>query len=153
MLKLVSMSAAIGLAATVCSLLAASAAGMPNVEIARREQQLYGLILVHDTNQVSEIVTQDYTMTTSTGHELNRADFLASVADRSSNILSFKIHSETVRLYGSDTAVVVGLLDEVEARGDVRRGLRIAFLETWVRQAGGWQLAASQLSFPLSSIR
>ena len=98
-----------------------------------------------DKATFERLVTDDVTITHSSGGVSNKADLLAvmrpSTPDRPLPVLS--IEDTKVRVHG-DTAIMTGNL--VETANDGRRALVLRFTNTYVKQTGSWRLAAGQLT-------
>ena len=98
-----------------------------------------------DKASFERLVTDDVTITHTSGGVSNKADLLSvmrrSTPDRPLPALS--IEDAKVRIYG-DTAIMIGNL--VETASDGRRVWVLCFTNTYVKQGKGWRLAAGQLT-------
>lgn len=114
-------------------------------EIINLERERLKAFAQADKATFERLVTDDVTITHSSGGVSNKADLLSvmrpSTPDRPLPALS--IDDAKVRTY-NDTAIMTGNL--VETASDGRRALVLRFTNTYVKQAKGWRLAAGQLT-------
>jgi ketosteroid isomerase-like protein len=103
--------------------------------------------LSNDANAVKLLLADDFIMTVAEGTLYNKAQTLASVADKSYRPEVLQSTGLVVHSYGN-TAVVTGTFyEKVVDKGKPweRRG---RFTDTWMNLNGRWQCIASHFSVP-----
>lgn len=114
-------------------------------EIIELEQGRLKAFARDDKATFERLVTDDLTMTHSSGEVANKAEVMAvmrpSTPERPLPALSTE--DVRVRVYG-DAAVMTGSL--VETAGDGRRVFVYRFTNTYIKQNGRWRMSAGQLT-------
>ena len=114
-------------------------------EIIELEQERLKAFAIDDKATFARLVTDDLTMTHSSGEVANKAEVMAvmrpSTPERPLPALS--IEGVKVRVYG-DAAVMTGRL--VETASDGRRVVVLSFTNTYIKQKGRWRMSAGQLT-------
>lgn len=114
-------------------------------EIINLEHERLKAFARDDKATFERLVTDDLTMTHSSGHIANKAELMAvmrpSTPERPLPALS--IEDVKVRVYG-DAAVMTGSL--VETARDGRRVVVLRFTNTYIKQKGRWRMSAGQLT-------
>jgi ketosteroid isomerase-like protein len=103
--------------------------------------------LNNDANAVALLLSDDFVMTVAEGTLYNKAQILASVADKSYKPEVLQSIGLVVHSYGN-TAVVTGAFYEKgvdKGKPWERRG---RFTDTWMNLGGKWQCIASHFSVP-----
>jgi ketosteroid isomerase-like protein len=103
--------------------------------------------LNNDANAVAMLLSDDFVMTVAEGTLYNKAQIVASVADKSYKPEVLQSNGLVVHYYGS-TAVVTGAFYEKgvdKGKAWERRG---RFTDTWMNIGGRWQCIASHFSVP-----
>jgi len=97
-----------------------------------------------DRPNFERLVTEDLTIVHSDGSIGRKADELANMRPSTPDqpLPSLNLEATEVRLHGA-MAVMTGQLVE---RKDGRAVLRLTFTNTYIKQRGGWQLVAGQLT-------
>jgi ketosteroid isomerase-like protein len=123
----------------------ATFAGPFEREIIELEQERLKAFARDDKATFERLVTDDFTMTHSSGEVANKAELMAvmrpSTPERPLPALS--IEDVKVRVYG-DAAVMTGRL--VETARDGRRVWVLRFTNTYIKQKGRWRMSAGQLT-------
>ena len=114
-------------------------------EIIELEHERLKAFARDDKATFERLVTDDLTMTHSSGEVANKAELMAvmrpSTPERPLPALSTE--DVKVRVYG-DAAVMTGRL--VETARDGRRVFVLRFTNTYIRQKGRWRMSAGQLT-------
>jgi hypothetical protein len=127
----------------------APALGTTRSDLLAADATLNHAVLAHDTRTTGRYITDDYTLTLGSGKLMTRAEFLAFVADRSVTLTVNRSYGERVRLYGTSTAIVTGVVEEAGHAGANAFDIHVPFTDTWVVQGGRWRQAAGHGSSPL----
>ena len=99
----------------------------------------------HDAPAVRLLLADDFVMTVAEGTLYNKAQMIASVADKSYHPVALQSTGMAVHYYGN-TAVVTGAYYEKgvdKGKSWERRG---RFTDTWMNLDGRWQCIASHFS-------
>ena len=99
----------------------------------------------HDADAMGKMLDNDYVFTDYDGNVMSRAQFLAAIRDKSTQI-TVEVSSDMKLHRHGDTVVVIGATHEKGTEkgkpfSDVGR-----FTDTWVKKDGQWLCVASQLS-------
>jgi ketosteroid isomerase-like protein len=99
-----------------------------------------------DTGALERVLTPDFTLTLSNGEVNTRADEVNELRSGKVHYDVFENYDMLVRLYGNDTAVVLGKT-RVKGTADGKPFDRVVqFTDTLIKRAGNWQLAAGHVS-------
>jgi ketosteroid isomerase-like protein len=99
-----------------------------------------------DVAGLERVLTPDFTLTLSNGEVNTRADEINELKIGKVHYDVFENYDMLARLYGSDTAVVLGKT-HVKGKSDGKPFDRVVqFTDTVVRRDGHWQVAASHVS-------
>lgn len=98
-----------------------------------------------DTRRLTEVLTEDFTLTDADGKVTTRADEIASVASGAVRYEVFENHDMKVRVYG-DSAVVTGRTTVKGTAGASAFAAEFQFTDAIVRRGGRWWFAASHIS-------
>ena len=114
-------------------------------EIINFERERLKAFAQDDKAKFEQLVTDDLTMTHSSGEIANKAELMAvmrpSTPERPLPALS--IEDANVRVYG-DAAIMTGKL--LETARDGRRVVVYRFTNTYIKQKGRWRMSAGQLT-------
>lgn len=105
----------------------------------------------NDAEAMAEILHEDMILVVGAGDVYTREDILKSARDRHI-IYEHQVEDEgtqTVRLYGRNTAIVTARLWLKGSRGDEAFDRRLWFSDTYVRTKNGWRYAFGQASISL----
>lgn len=91
-------------------------------------------------------LTADFTLVDSHGNVTGLEQNLAEVAAREPYYDEFRNDGQSVRLYGEDTALIVGVTHVRGKAGGEAFAADFRYTDTWVRRDGRWLLAASHAS-------
>ena len=91
-------------------------------------------------------LTEDFTLVDSRGNVTGLEQNLAEVAAREPYYDEFRNDGQRVRMYGADTALVVGITHVRGKAGGEPFAADFRYTDTWVRRDGRWRLAASPAS-------
>jgi len=105
----------------------------------------------NDAETMARILHDDMVVILGNGTVETRADLLRLARERTITYERQVEVEETqsVRLFGPDTAIVTALLWIKGTRGDQAFDRRLWFSDTYVRTASGWRYAFGQASLPL----
>jgi ketosteroid isomerase-like protein len=99
-----------------------------------------------DVAALERVLTPDFTLTLSNGEVSTRADEINELQSKKVHYDVFENYDMLARLYGNDTAVVVGKT-KVKGTAEGKPFDRIVqFTDTLIKRDGRWQLAAGHVS-------
>lgn len=99
-----------------------------------------------DAAALRKALTADFTLVDSHGNVSTLEQNLAEVAAREPDYDEFRNDGQSVRLYGDDTALIVGITHVRGKAGGEPFAADFRYTDTWVRRDGRWLLAASHAS-------
>ena len=99
-----------------------------------------------DADALRKALTADFTLVDSHGNVTGLEQNLAEVAAREPYYDEFRNDGQRVRLYGDDTALIVGITHIRGKAGGEAFAADFRYTDTWVRHDGRWLLAASHAS-------
>src|SRR5467141_2299839 len=101
--------------------------------------------LNHDADAMGKILDADFVLTDYDGTVMSKAQFLASIRDKS-NQLTVEV-SEDMKLHRhGDTVIVTGATHEKGTEKGKPYAHQGRFTDTWIKKDGQWLCVASQLS-------
>jgi ketosteroid isomerase-like protein len=101
--------------------------------------------LNHDADAMGKILDPDFVLTDYDGTVMSKAEFLASIRDKS-NQLTVEV-SEDMKLHRhGDTVIVTGATHEKGTEKGKAYAHQGRFTDTWIKKDGHWLCVASQLS-------
>ena len=99
-----------------------------------------------DVAGLERVLTPDFTLTLSSGEVSTRTDEINELHSGKVHYDVFENYDMLVRVYGNDTAVVLGKT-RVKGKADGKPFDRIVqFTDTLIKRDGRWQLAAGHVS-------
>jgi ketosteroid isomerase-like protein len=115
-------------------------------EVLQFERDACKAFLDADVVALERVLTPDFTLTLSNGDVSTRADEINELHSGKVHYDVFENYDMLARLYGSDTAVVLGKT-RVKGTSDGKPFDRVVqFTDTLVKRDGRWQLAAGHVS-------
>jgi hypothetical protein len=115
-------------------------------EVLQLERDACKAFLDADVAALERVLTLDFTLTLSNGDVETRADEINELRSGKVHYDVFENYDMLARLYGNDTAVVLGKT-RVKGTADGKQFDRIVqFTDTLIRRDGCWQLAAGHVS-------
>ena len=115
-------------------------------EVIQFERDACKAFLDADVAALERVLTPDFTLTLSNGEVSTRADEINELRSGKVHYDVFENYDMLPRLYGNDTAVVVGKT-RVKGTGDGKAFDRVVqFTDTLIKRDGRWQLAAGHVS-------
>ena len=115
-------------------------------EVLQFERDACKAFLDADVAGLGRVLTPDFTLTLSNGDVETRADQINELHSGKVHYDVFENHDMLARLYGNDTAVVLGKT-HVKGTADGKPFDRIVqFTDTLIKRDGRWQLAAGHVS-------
>jgi uncharacterized protein (TIGR02246 family) len=99
-----------------------------------------------NADALRKALTADFTLVDSRGNVTNLEQNLAEVAAREPYYDEFRNDSQRVRMYGDDTALIVGVTRIRGKAGGEAFAADFRYTDTWIRRDGRWLLAASHAS-------
>jgi ketosteroid isomerase-like protein len=107
----------------------------------------------NDVDTMARILHSDFVLVTGRGKSFSRQDLLA-YSSAKNDVYEHQAEvpgTQTVRLYGKDTALVTALLWIKGKRdgGKQQFDYKLWFSDTYVRTSDGWKYAFGQASLPL----
>ena len=115
-------------------------------EVVQFEYEACKAFLDADVAALERVLTPEFTLTLSNGEVSTRADEINELRSGKVHYDVFENYDMLARLYGNDTAVVVGKT-RVKGTADGKPFDRIVqFTDTLIKRDGRWQLAAGHVS-------
>jgi len=115
-------------------------------EVLQFERDACKAFLEADVVALERVLMPDFTLTLSNGEVSTRADEINELRSGKVHYDVFENYDMLARLYGNDTAVVLGKT-RVKGTADSKSFDRIVqFTDTLIRRDGRWQLAAGHVS-------
>jgi hypothetical protein len=115
-------------------------------EVVQFERDACKAFLDADVLALERVLTPDFTLTLSSGEVSTRADEINELHSGKVHYDVFENYDMLARLYGNETAVVLGKT-RVKGTADGKPFDRIVqFTDTLVKRDGHWQLAAGHVS-------
>jgi len=115
-------------------------------EVLQFERDACKAFLDPDPTALERVLTPDFTLTLSNGDVSTRADEINELRSGKVHYNVFENYDMIVRLYGDNTAVVLGKT-RVKGTADGNPFDRIVqFTDTLIKRDGRWQLAAGHVS-------
>ena len=146
----------IGAALTAATLLTGPAVGLASpeqdrAEIAAIDTKYQEAVKRNDAETMAQILHEDFILVLGTGQTYTRKDLLESARTRH---ITYERQDEdpgtqTVRLFGENTAVVTALLWLKGVADGKAIDRRLWFSDTYVRTPKGWRYAFGQASIAL----
>lgn len=115
-------------------------------EVIQFERDACKAFLDADLAALERVLTRDFTLTLSSGEVSTRADEINELQTGKIHYDVFENYDMLARLYGNDTAVVLGKT-RVKGTADGTPFDRVVqFTDTLIKRDGRWQLAAGHVS-------
>jgi hypothetical protein len=115
-------------------------------EVLQFERDACKAFLEADVVALERVLMPDFTLTLSNGEVSTRADEINELRSGKVHYDVFENYDMLVRLYGNDTAVVLGKT-RVKGIADGKSFDRVVqFTDTMIKRNGRWQLAAGHVS-------
>ncbi len=115
-------------------------------EVLRFERDACKAFLDADKAALEQVLTPDFTLTLSNGDVSTRADEINELRGGKVHYDAFENYDMLARLYGNDTAVVLGKT-RVKGTSDGKPFDRVVqFTDTLIKRDGRWQLVAGHVS-------
>jgi len=115
-------------------------------EVLQFERDACKAFLDADVSALERVLTPDFTLTLSNGAVSTRADEINELQSNKVHYDVFENYDMLARLYGNDTAVVLGKT-RVKGTADGKAFDRVVqFTDTLIKRDGRWQLAAGHIS-------
>ena len=115
-------------------------------EVLQFERDACKAFLEADVVALERVLTTDFTLTLSNGDVETRADEINELRSGKVHYDVFENYDTLARLYGNETAVVLGKT-RVKGTADGKPFDRIVqFTDTLIKRDGRWQLAAGHVS-------
>ncbi len=115
-------------------------------EVLQFERDACKAFLDADTGALERVLAPDFTLTLSDGEVNTRADEISELRSGKVHYEVFENYDMLARLYGNDTAVILGKT-RVKGTADGKQFDRVVqFTDTLVKREGRWQLAAGHVS-------
>jgi hypothetical protein len=100
----------------------------------------------YDGATIRGLISDDFTLISSSGRIMNAEDFIQDVEDRSVVWHQNDTEEAHVRSYNEDCAVIAAVLrSRFETAGKLH-DVRVRFTDTWVRLNGAWRYVAGHAS-------
>ncbi len=123
-----------------------SAQTVAQQEVLQFERDACKAFLDADVSALERVLTPDFTLTVSNGEVSTRADEINELQSNKVHYDVFENYDMLARLYGNDTAVVLGKT-RVKGTADGKVFDRVVqFTDTLIKRDGRWQLAAGHIS-------
>jgi len=99
-----------------------------------------------DAEKIAKFLTDDYTLTNSTGEISTAADDIEDARTGRVHYDVFENYAMKVRLYDGHTAIVTGKMKIKGTAQGKPIEIIVQFTDTFVKQSGRWRLAAGHVS-------
>ena len=148
------LKSALPLAAAALALNSSPASAGPDDDrriVAELDTAYQAAVEINDAATMAKILHEDFTLVVGAGTVFTREDLLRSARDKEF-VYEKQIEDEgtqTVRLYGRDTAIVTARLWLKGVHGQTPFDKRLWFSDTYVRTRDGWRYAFGQASIAL----
>ncbi len=113
--------------------------------VLQTERDLATAYLKSDADGIAQGVTEDYTLTNSTGKITTRADDIGEARKSDPKYEIFENYDMKVRVHGN-TAVVIGKTHAKGISGGKPFDFQFQFTDTFVKDGGRWRLLAGHVS-------
>jgi ketosteroid isomerase-like protein len=113
------------------------------IELDRRLQRAS---CTYDGATIRALISDDFTLISSSGRVLNAADFINDVEDTSIAWFLNDTENATVRSYNDDCAVITADLHSKFESAGTTHDVRIRFTDTWVKSGNTWRYVAGHAS-------
>jgi ketosteroid isomerase-like protein len=107
--------------------------------------------MAHDANAMEQMLDSDFVLTDYDGSVLNKAQFLASIRDKS-NQLTTEVSQDMKFHRHGDTVVVIGATHEKGSLKGKPYEHHGRFTDTWIKRDYRWLCIASQLALVPKSL-
>ena len=115
-------------------------------DVLQFERDACKAFLDSDVTALERVLTPDFTLTLSNGEVSTRADEINELRSGKVHYDVFENYDMLARLYGNETAVVLGKT-RVKGTADGKPFERVVqFTDTLIKRDGRWQLAAGHVS-------
>lgn len=140
--------------ALLAAVLATAAAAAPaddRAAVAALDTRYQAAVKANDAHGMAAILHDDMILVVGVGNVFTRADLLKSARDRTAvyEIQDEDPGTQTVRLYGRDTAVVTARLRLKYTSAGKAFDRKLWFRDAYVRTPSGWRYAFGQASLAL----
>lgn len=115
-------------------------------EVLQFERDACKAFLDADPSALERVLTPDFTLTLSSGQVSTRADEINELQSKKVHYDVFENYDMLARLYGDNTAVVVGKTRVKGTADDKPFDRVVQFTDTLIKRGGRWQLAAGHVS-------
>jgi ketosteroid isomerase-like protein len=107
-------------------------------------EQLRKAMVDADAASLKKLVADDVSYGHSSGKVEDKAQFIQSLSDGTSDFLKIDLKDQTVRLTGNVAIVRHVLEADMHDKGKDPASIRIGVLQVWTKHSGKWQLLARQ---------
>ena len=128
------------------AVLAGTSAGPDTAALLQAEADACQAFEDGNADALRKALTADFTLVDSRGNVTNLEQNLAEVAAREPYYDEFRNDGQSVRMYGDDTALIVGITHVRGKAGGEAFAADFRSTDTWIRRDGRWLLAASHAS-------
>jgi ketosteroid isomerase-like protein len=118
----------------------------PASVIVERDAALQLASMTYDVKTIRALITEDFTLISSTGRVMKAGDLLKEVGDRSVTWFANQPSEVNARVYNGDCAVVTAMLHEKCEAGGKSYDRRLRYTDTWVKLDGVWRYVAGHAS-------
>lgn len=115
-------------------------------EVIQFERDACKAFLDADVAALERVLTPDFTLTLSSGEVSTRADEINELHSKKVHYDVFENYDMLARLYGNDTAVVLGKTRVKGIANGKPFDRVVQFTDTLIKRDGRWQLAAGHVS-------
>jgi uncharacterized protein DUF4440 len=122
------------------------AQGAAEKEVLQFERDACKAFLDADPAALERVLTPDFTLTLSSGEISRRANEISELRSGKVHYDIFENYDMTARLYGDNTAVVIGKTRVKGISEGVPFDRVVQFTDTIIKRDGRWQLAAGHVS-------
>ncbi len=150
-IRLAVAAAALGATMSPQALAAPPTPGDDRAQVAALDTRYQAAVKANDAAIMAEILHDDMVLVVGAGRVVTRADLLKDARDKTTvyEVQDEAPGTQTVRLYGPDTAVVTARLWLKYTTGGQAFDRHLWFSDTYVRTTKGWKYAFGQSSIAL----
>lgn len=120
-------------------------AGADEVELRSLELELNEALARRNVRRASELLIDDWLLTTSNGQLKTKADVIAEISLPALVFEANEVTGVKVRIWG-DTAVLTGVLRQRYRLNGQLADVRMRYTDTWVRMGSAWRQASGHAS-------
>ena len=100
----------------------------------------------YDSASIRKLITDDFTLITSSARVIDAHEMISEVDDRSITWYANDTEQPNVRVYNGDSAVITAVLHQRFSYQGKLHDYRVRFTDTWVKLGDDWRYVAGHAS-------